>query len=165
MYKIPDTPETAPVTSSRKSRLGRFGVLPKLAGRSFLPIGLFARLPLAMLTVGALTLATSASGSYAVGGFAAGAVGIGSALGAPVLGFLADRLGQRPVLITAALLNTLAIALVVGSIYSVPGFSGGALVLVLLSVRCTTDVRQFLKGLFSCLLDQVIPMNSRLMPW
>ncbi|MBG6185240.1 nitrite reductase (NADH) large subunit, partial [Arthrobacter sp. CAN_A214] len=32
-------------------------------------------------------------------------------------------------------------------------------------MRCTTDVRQFLKGLFSCLLDQVIPMNSRLMPW
>ncbi|MBG6216733.1 MFS family permease [Arthrobacter sp. CAN_A6] len=133
MYKTPDTPETAPVTSARKSRLGRFEVLPKLAGRSFLPIGLFARLPLAMLTVGALTLATSASGSYAVGGFAAGAVGIGSALGAPVLGFLADRLGQRPVLITAALLNTLAIALVVASTYSVPGFSGGALVLVLVS--------------------------------
>lgn len=135
MYKTPEMPDTAPITSPvtsvTKSRLGRFGVLPKLAGRSFLPIGLFARLPLAMLTVGALTLVTSASGSYAVGGFAAGAVGIGSALGAPVLGFLADRLGQRPVLVLAALLNTLAIAFVLGSTSFVPAFSGSALVLVL----------------------------------
>lgn len=85
-----------------------------------------------MLTVGALTLVTPASRSYAVGGFAAGAVGgfaagavgVGPALGAPVLGFLADRLGQRPVLVLAALLDTLAIALVIGATYSVPGFSG-----------------------------------------
>jgi len=62
-----------------------------------------------MLTVGTLTLVTSNSGSYALGGTAAGAVGIGSALGAPVLGSLADRRGQRPVLFLAAALNTLAV--------------------------------------------------------
>jgi MFS family permease len=88
---------------------GRFARLPLLAGRSFIPLGLLARLPLAMLTVGALTLVTSATGSYAVGGTAAGAVGIGSALGAPVLGLLADRWGQRPVLLTAAALNAAAV--------------------------------------------------------
>jgi len=87
----------------------RFARLPQLAGRGFLPLGLFARLPLAMLTVGTLTLVTSNSGSYALGGTAAGAVGIGSALGAPVLGSLADRRGQRPVLFLAAALNTLAV--------------------------------------------------------
>ena len=88
---------------------GRFARLPLLAGRSFIPLGLFARLPLAMLTVGTLTMVTSVSGSYAVGGVAAGAVGIGSALGAPLLGALADRQGQRPVLVAAAVINTAAV--------------------------------------------------------
>ncbi len=66
-----------------------------------------------MLTVGTLTLVTSNSGSYALGGTAAGAVGIGSALGAPVLGSLADRRGQRPVLLWAAVLNTVAVVLLI----------------------------------------------------
>ncbi|CEA08527.1 Major Facilitator Superfamily protein [Arthrobacter saudimassiliensis] len=88
----------------------RFGRIRRLAGGSFFTIAFLARLPLAMLTVGALTLVTAASGSYATGGFAAGAVGIGSAIGAPVVGFLADRLGQRGVLLTTAVLNPLAIA-------------------------------------------------------
>ncbi|MCW1250234.1 MFS transporter [Acaricomes phytoseiuli] len=99
----------APVDASpviEASRHGRFGHLIRLSGRGFIPLGLFARLPLAMLTVGVLTLVTSVSGSYAIGGFAAGAVGAGSAIGAPLLGFLADRVGQRPVLIIAAILNT-----------------------------------------------------------
>ncbi|MFC0456885.1 MFS transporter [Arthrobacter liuii] len=88
---------------------GRFSRLPQLAGPAFIPLGLFARLPLAMLTMGTLTLVTSVSGSFAVGGTAAGAVGIGSALGAPVLGSLADRHGQRPVLLVSAVLNTVAV--------------------------------------------------------
>ncbi|MDQ0755898.1 MFS transporter [Arthrobacter sp. B3I4] len=100
---------------------GRYARLPLLAGRSFIPLGLFARLPLAMLTVGALTLVTAVSGSYAVGGAAAGAVGIGSALGAPVLGALADRLGQRPVLLVSAVFNTVAVTALILAAYLVPG--------------------------------------------
>lgn len=100
------SPGAAPTRSFRR---GRFSRLPQIAGAGFLPLGLIARLPLAMLTVGALTLVTAATGSYAAGGFAAGAVGIGSALGAPVLGFLADRYGQRPVLLLSACLNTFAL--------------------------------------------------------
>ncbi|PTT64942.1 MFS transporter, partial [Arthrobacter sp. HMWF013] len=94
---------------------GRFASLPQLAGRSFIPLGLFARLPLAMLTVGALTLITSTTGSYATGGTAAGAVGIGSALGAPVFGALADRWGQRPVLLVAAALNAAFVLALIGA--------------------------------------------------
>jgi MFS family permease len=62
-----------------------------------------------MLAMGTLTLVPSVSGSFAAGGAAAGAVGIGSALGAPVLGSLADRRGQRPVLLLSAVLNTVAV--------------------------------------------------------
>lgn len=110
-----------PPAPADASRGGRYARLPLLAGRSFIPLGLFARLPLAMLTVGALTLVTAVSGSYAVGGAAAGAVGIGSALGAPVLGALADRLGQRRVLVVSALFNTLAVAALILAAYLAPG--------------------------------------------
>ncbi|MFE4197664.1 MFS transporter [Paenarthrobacter sp. NPDC056912] len=108
---------------ARKSRLpGRFGRLPELAGPGFLPLGLFARLPLAMLTVGTLTLVTAVSHSYAIGGMAAGAVGIGSALGAPILGSLADRAGQRRVLLVAAVVNTLAVLGLLAAAYMTPGY-------------------------------------------
>ncbi|UZX05509.1 MFS transporter [Arthrobacter sp. CDRTa11] len=76
-----------------------------------------------MLTVGALTLTTSVSGSYAMGGTVAGAVGIGSAVGAPLLGALADRRGQRPVLLAAAVLNALAVAALI-AVASAMGAAG-----------------------------------------
>lgn len=110
----------------RRSRLpGRFARLPELAGAGFLPLGLFARLPLAMLTVGTLTLVTAVSHSYAIGGMAAGAVGIGSALGAPVVGSLADRAGQRIVLLTVAVVNALAVAAVIAAAYWTPAYGSG----------------------------------------
>ncbi len=77
-----------------------------------------------MLTVGTLTLVTSVSGSFAVGGTAAGAVGIGSALGAPFLGALADRRGQRPVLLVSAVLNTVAVLVLVLAAFAA-GKTGG----------------------------------------
>jgi MFS family permease len=75
-----------------------------------------------MLTVGTLTLVTAVSNSYAIGGMAAGAVGIGSALGAPVLGSLADRAGQRIVLLVAAVVNTLAVAGLLAVAYLTTGY-------------------------------------------
>ncbi|UKA48391.1 MFS transporter [Arthrobacter sp. FW305-123] len=118
MEKTSVASQPASQAPSRPSRLpGRFARLPELAGPGFLPLGLFARLPLAMLTVGTLTLVTAVSHSYAIGGMAAGAVGIGSALGAPVLGSLADRAGQRIVLMVAAIINTLAVAGLLAAAY------------------------------------------------
>jgi MFS family permease len=129
----PDAHSAAGPAGTGRSRLGRFGVLPRLAGTSFLVIGLFARVPLAMLTVGALTLVTTASGSYAAGGFAAGAVGLGSALGAPLLGYLADKRGQRIVLLVSAVLNTLAIVGLLVVTGTSPAFTGWPLTAVLLA--------------------------------
>ncbi|WP_449373341.1 MFS transporter [Arthrobacter psychrolactophilus] len=97
---------------------GRYAALPRLAGTSYIPLGLFARVPLAMLTIGVLTLITTASHSYAVGGFAAGAVGIGAAIGAPVTGYLADRLGQKRILLVAAVINALLVSAVVVLAYT-----------------------------------------------
>lgn len=111
----------SPTAPGSHRRTGRFARLPLLAGRGFIPLGLLARLPLAMLTVGALTLVTAVTGSYAVGGVSAGAVGIGSALGAPVLGTLADRLGQRPVLVFAAVFNTVAVIVLILAAHLIPG--------------------------------------------
>jgi MFS family permease len=105
---------------AHSNRGGRYARLPLLAGKGFIPLGLFARLPLAMLTVGALTLVTAVTGSYAVGGAAAGAVGIGSALGAPVLGAWADRLGQRPVRLVDADENTSSLVALILAAYLVP---------------------------------------------
>ncbi len=92
---------------------GRYSVLPRLAGTGYIPLGLFARVPLAMQTIGVLTMVTGVSASYAVGGFAAGCVGVGAAVGAPVIGFLADRLGQKRVLLVLAVVNALLLAAVV----------------------------------------------------
>ncbi|EMY34686.1 major facilitator transporter [Arthrobacter crystallopoietes BAB-32] len=103
---------------------GRYARLAELAGLSFLAIGFPARLPLAMLTIGALTMVTASTGSYALGGFAAGAVGLGSALGAPLLGYLADRNGQRPVLLLSAAVHTIAVALLLLAVYASPADAG-----------------------------------------
>ncbi|CAH0138476.1 hypothetical protein SRABI83_00408 [Arthrobacter sp. Bi83] len=119
--ELPSAAAATPADSRPPRSGGRFARLPRLAGKGFIPLGLFARLPLAMLTVGTLTLVTSVSGSYAIGGTSAGAVGIGSALGAPVLGALADRRGQRPVLLVSAILNAAAVLTLVALAYALPG--------------------------------------------
>lgn len=66
-----------------------------------------------MLTIGVLTMVTQVSNSYAIGGFAAGAIGLGAAVGAPFVGYLADRLGQKRVLLVAAVVNALLVGAVV----------------------------------------------------
>ncbi|GGG76540.1 MFS transporter [Sinomonas atrocyanea] len=110
----------------RVSLLARYSALPSLAGPDFIPIALVARLPLAMLTIGTLALVSVASGSYALGGLAAGAVGIGSAVGAPALGWLADRYGQRRTVLVAGLLNTATTAGVIAVSYAPGGLHESA---------------------------------------
>nr|WP_256127835.1 MFS transporter [Arthrobacter sp. SDTb3-6] len=101
-------------------------MLPHLAGNSYIPLGLFARVPLAMLTIGVLTLVTAISNSYAIGGFAAGSVGVGAAIGAPLLGYLADRLGQKPVLVVAAVANAVIVGAAVVLVYATGQFTPAA---------------------------------------
>ncbi|MFQ4147359.1 MFS transporter [Arthrobacter sp. LAPM80] len=122
--KLSATPSLEAPVSTPAVKGGRYSVLPRLAGKGYIPLGVFARVPLAMLTIGVLTLVTQVSNSYAIGGFAAGCIGIGAAIGAPVTGYLADRLGQKPVLLVAAVVNAILVSSVVFLAYSLLPDSG-----------------------------------------
>lgn len=84
--------------------------LLRIAGLSYFAIAFIARFPFAMMVVGTLTLVVSARGSIALAGMNAAVLGIGSALVGPLLGAAADRIGQRRVLLTAGIINALALA-------------------------------------------------------
>lgn len=85
----------SPLTSYRR--------LLELAGPAYVLTAFVGRLPLAMSQLGTLLLVSSATGRYAMGGLAAGALAVASAVGAPVAGSLADRIGQRPVVLVQSL--------------------------------------------------------------
>jgi MFS family permease len=65
-----------------------------------------------MIPIGVMTFVTAATGSYARAGWATAATSLGAALGAPAAGMLADRFGQRPVLLTAVAVNVPALVAV-----------------------------------------------------
>ncbi len=90
-----------------------YRALPALSGRAYLPIAFLARLPFSMNTLGVLVLVTASTGSIAAAGLATAAASLGTASFGAVQGRLADRLGQRPVLVVASLLNAVAAVLVV----------------------------------------------------
>ncbi|GIG60702.1 MFS transporter [Longispora fulva] len=90
--------------------LASYRGLWSVTGPGFLLLAFLARLPAAMGVVGALTLVVTTTDSLTAAGIAAGALGVGSALGGPVVGSLADRYGQRLVGVAAALIDALAYA-------------------------------------------------------
>lgn len=91
--------------SARSTGLSGYAALPRTAGWGYLAATALGRLPMSMVPLAVLTLATSATGSLTIGGFAAAAAALGEAVGAPVSGALADRFGQRPVLLTGVAVN------------------------------------------------------------
>ncbi|PJJ74012.1 putative MFS family arabinose efflux permease [Sediminihabitans luteus] len=110
-----------------RTRLQAYAQLPDLAGRAFLPIAFVARLPFSMTTIGTLLLVTGTTGSLGTAGLATGAAALGTAVGGPLQGTLADRLGQRRVLLTIVPAQALAVvALVLAA-------TGGAPTAVLLA--------------------------------
>lgn len=74
-----------------------------------------------MIVVGVLLLIVDARDSYADGGLASAMVGLGAASCGPLLGALADRIGQRPVLLVTAVLNAfMLVSIVLLSYQNVP---------------------------------------------
>ncbi|MDK1476558.1 MFS transporter [Streptomyces sp. 549] len=77
---------------------------------SFLLPGFLARQPFAMLTIGIVLLVQHTTGSFAVAGSVSAVTGVAMALCAPQVGKLADRFGQRAVLLPGALLHAAAVS-------------------------------------------------------
>ena len=95
------------------SPLSSYRRLLALAGPGYVLTAFLGRLPLAMSQLGTLLLVSTATGRYAVGGLAAGALAVANAVGAPVAGTLADRLGQRPVVLVQSLAGAAGLTLLV----------------------------------------------------
>lgn len=117
------------------SVLAQYRLLPAMAGHSFLPIAFLARLPISMTQIGTVVLVSTGYGSIAAGGIAAGFLAAGAAVGGPLVGRLAERFGQRVVMLIASLLNALATLALVGlvvlhtpsiAVYAVAAVSGAS---------------------------------------
>ncbi|MEU5242550.1 MFS transporter [Streptomyces asoensis] len=107
--------------SSAPARPGYGQLLRTRGAWTFLLPGFAARQPFAMLTISIVLLVQHTTGSYGAAGAAAAVTGVSMALCAPYSGRLADRYGQRAVLIPGVLVHTLSgIALTVLALSHAP---------------------------------------------
>lgn len=107
-----DTVDTTAGASEGTSPARRpgYGQLLRTPGAwTFLLPGFAARQPFAMLTIGIVLLVEHTSGSYGSAGIVAAATGVSMALFAPQNGKLADRYGQRAVLVPGVLLHAASV--------------------------------------------------------
>ncbi|WNM35685.1 MFS transporter [Streptomyces sp. Li-HN-5-11] len=110
---LPDSPEDR---ERRERRVGPaqparpgYGQLLRTRGAwTFLLPGFAARQPFAMLTLSLVLLVQHTTGSYGAAGATAAVTGVSMALFAPYSGRLADRYGQRAVLVPGVLVHVLA---------------------------------------------------------
>ncbi|AJT66515.1 MFS transporter [Streptomyces chattanoogensis] len=94
----------------KDSRPG-YGQLLRTPGAwTFVLPGFLARQPFAMLTIGITLLVQSTTGSYGSAGAVTAATGVSMALFAPQSGKLADRFGQRAVLLPGVLVHVAGVA-------------------------------------------------------
>ena len=95
------------------SPLAAYRRLLGLAGPLYVVVAFVGRLPIAMAQMGTLLLVAGTTGSYGVGGAAAGALAVANAVGSPLAGALADRVGQRPVVLVQSVMGGLGLLLLV----------------------------------------------------
>ncbi|MET7681380.1 MFS transporter [Streptomyces sp. NPDC005423] len=96
------------MASTVNSRPGYGQLLRTRGAWTFLLPGFAARQPFAMLTLSIVLLVQHTTGSYGAAGAAAAVTGVSMALFAPYSGRLADRHGQRAVLLPGVLLHTVS---------------------------------------------------------
>ncbi|MEU7378564.1 MULTISPECIES: MFS transporter [unclassified Streptomyces] len=100
---------TEPARTATESSRPGYGQLLRTRGAwTFLLPGFAARQPFAMLTISIVLLVQHTTGSYGAAGATAAVTGVSMALFAPYSGRLADRYGQRAVLVPGVLVHTLA---------------------------------------------------------
>ncbi|MGW2953794.1 MFS transporter [Streptomyces eurythermus] len=95
-------------TSPASSRPGYGQLLRTRGAWTFLLPGFAARQPFAMLTLSIVLLVQHTTGSYGAAGAVAAVTGVSMALFAPYSGRLADRYGQRAVLVPGVLVHTVS---------------------------------------------------------
>jgi len=95
------------------SAIAAYRALLRIVGPAYIVVAFLGRIPLAMSQLGVLVLVSEATGRYGVAGAAAGVIAVANAVGAPVAGSLADRLGQRPVVLAQAIAGAAGLVLVV----------------------------------------------------
>jgi len=110
------------------SALNAYARLFRLAGPAYVLVAFLGRLPMAMAQLGTLLLVSTATGTYGLGGLAAGALAVANAVGAPIAGGLADRFGQRPVVLVQSLAGAASLAAL--TLLAHHGAGGTALVAV-----------------------------------
>ncbi|MFE9886323.1 MFS transporter [Streptomyces scopuliridis] len=114
-----DTTEVATPAATPRPGYGRLLRTP--GAWTFLLPGFAARQPFAMLTIGIVLLVQHTTGSYGSAGAVAAVTGVSMALFAPQGGKLADRFGQRAVLVPGVLLHTASVtALIVLALAGAP---------------------------------------------
>ena len=128
------------------SPLASYRRLFALAGPLYVLVAFLGRLPLAMSQLGTLLLVSGATGSYAAGGASAGALAVANELGAPVAGSLADRIGQRRVVLVQSLAGAAGLVTLVslssaGTPWPVPAGAAAVTGLVLPQVGPLARVR------------------------
>lgn len=94
------------------SAVASYRALFNAAGVGYMVIAFLGRLPLAMSQIGTLLVVSDATGRYAIGGGAAGALAVANAIGSPFAGALADRWGQRPVVLVQSLAGAVGLVAV-----------------------------------------------------
>jgi MFS family permease len=106
---VASTVTTEPSKDTTATSRPGYGQLLRTRGAwTFLLPGFAARQPFAMLTLSIVLLVQHTTGSYGAAGAAAAVTGVSMALFAPYSGRLADRFGQRAVLIPGVLVHTVS---------------------------------------------------------
>jgi MFS family permease len=95
------------------SAISSYRTLLRTVGPAYVAVAFLGRIPLAMSQLGTLVLVSTHTGRYALGGAAAGALAVANAIGAPFAGGLADRIGQRPVVLGQSLAGAIGLLAVV----------------------------------------------------
>ncbi|MFE3600904.1 MFS transporter [Streptomyces sp. NPDC059142] len=108
-----DTDSGAAEAEGATPRPGYGRLLRTPGAWTFLIPGFAARQPFAMLTIGIVLLVQHTTGSYGAAGAVAAVTGVSMALFAPQSGKLADRYGQRAVLVPGVMIHAASVAALV----------------------------------------------------